>query len=255
MAITLQGIEKKFPTKASAAWTPVLDHVDLAVPDGRIVALFGPNGCGKTTILSIISGIEAPDAGTVSVTANGSERPKVGFAFQNFRDVLLPWQSALDNVAFGLCARGLPRAEARQRAISFLDEQGFAIPRGNYAYQLSVGQQQLVALARVLLPNPANVLLDEPFSALDHDARLRMRDVTISTLGKAGAAIVFVSHDVDEALYVSDELYLLSKRPARILRRFAVPFQRPRHYDLLTTAEFADLRRQIIGAFLAEVAT
>ncbi len=253
MAIMLRNVTKKFPIKEPPGSIPVLNGFDLDVDSGKIVALFGPNGCGKTTALNIAAGIETADSGEVSLTANDSHRQRVGYVFQNFREVLLPWESALENVGFGLRASGVPPVQARKRAASFLDKYGFIFPRENYPYQLSVGQQQTVALARALIQNPANILLDEPFSALDHEARFRMQDLVELVIRTEATAGVLVSHDVDEALYLGDELILLSKRPGRVIRRLEIPFARPRRHDLLATAEFASLRREVVAAFLKEV--
>jgi NitT/TauT family transport system ATP-binding protein len=230
-----------------------LTDINLDVPDGHIVTIFGPNGSGKTTLLNIIAGVETLDSGTVSVSGANSNRPQIGYAFQNFRDSLLPWESSLDNISFSLRAKGIPRLEARTQALSFLEKHNLNIPYESYPYQLSIGQQQLVALARTLIQYPGNVLLDEPFTALDHEMRFRMQDIAVSVLQSTNTSIIFVSHDVDEAIYLSDELFLLSKRPAKIVSRFSIPFNRPRHHDLLASVEFAELRRRVVGAFLDEL--
>lgn len=253
MAISLTNVTKSFTSRESGQSVKVLDNIDLEVPKGKVVALFGPNGCGKTTILNIVSGVEKSDFGKVSVIGEGHHDLLVGYAFQNFRDVLLPWESALDNVAFGLRAMGIPRAIARERAIAFLEKHNFTFPRDNYSYQLSIGQQQTVALARTLIQNSANVLLDEPFAALDHKARFRMQDLVESVVRTNSTSVLFISHDIDEALYVSDELVLFRKLPASVIQRFSVPFDRPRQHDLLTSAEFTSLRREVVAAFLKEV--
>ena len=125
MSISLRSITKTFPANDSKRPMSVLHNIDLEVPNGSIVALFGPNGCGKTTILNIIARIETPDSGITADEGDGSQRPLFGYAFQNFRDVLLPWESALDNVAFPLRASGVPRSSARQQASSFLAHRGF----------------------------------------------------------------------------------------------------------------------------------
>lgn len=253
MAINLKGIKKGFRSKDSGQSITVLEAIDLDVPEGSVVALFGPNGCGKTTILNIVAGIETADRGSMSVKGKDAHAPVVGYAFQNFRDVLLPWESAFDNVAFGLRALGVQPAVARERTAAFLDKHGFAFPRGNYPYQLSVGQQQTVALTRTLIQEPANVLLDEPFSALDNRARFKMQDFVESVVRTNSTSVLFVSHDVDEAMYVSDEVIMLSKLPATVLKRFTVPFERPRRHDLLTSAKFSNLRREVVATFVQEV--
>lgn len=253
MSLSLRGVHKSFPGREAGTHVPVLDGIDLDVRNGRIASLFGPNGCGKTTILNLIAGMDTPNAGTVAVADCAPGRQGVGFVFQNFRDMLLPWESAVDNVAFGLRASGVVRSVAHEEATRFLDGRGFNFPRQNYPYQLSAGQQQAVALARVLIMNPANLLLDESFAAFDHTARLQMQNLLVSLVEEAKLAVLLVSHDIDEALFVSDDLYLLGKRPARVIRHFRVDFPRPRGQELLASAEFSALRRQVVSAFLAEV--
>lgn len=253
MSITLKNIMKQYTSKDSGDSISILHKINLDVPNGKVVALYGPNGCGKTTILNIVSRIETPDSGVVFVNEDVQHRPVIGYAFQNFRDVLLPWEPAIDNVSFGLRALGIPRVIARERTVSFLDKHKFAFPRDNYPYQLSIGQQQTVALARILIQDAANVLLDEPFSALDHKARFLMQDLIESVIRTNSTSILFVSHDVDEALYVSDELILLSKLPAKIIKKFYVPFARPRNHKLLTSPDFSYMRSEIVSSFLKEV--
>lgn len=253
MPISLKSVTKSFTSRESGQSVTVLDAIDLEVPTGKIVALFGPNGCGKTTLLNIVSGVEKPDGGEVSITGDAQHDSLIGYAFQNFRDILLPWESALDNVAFGLRARGVSHAEARERTTVFLDQHNFTFPRDNYSYQLSIGQQQTVALARTLMQNSANLLLDEPFAALDHTARFKMQELVELVVRMNSTAALFISHDIDEALYLCDELVLLRKLPATVLQRFPVPFERPRRHDLLASAEFAFLRREVVATFLHEV--
>lgn len=253
MTIVVRNVSKSFPAKDDSNATKVLNGVDLDVPDGQIVALFGPNGSGKTTLLNIISKVESSDSGNFDVRASGNDRPLLGYALQNFRDALLPWKTALDNVAFGLMALGVPRKAARERATHFLGEYGFKFPRTSYPYQLSGGQQQTVVLARTFVQYPFNLLLDEPFGSLDHEARFRIQDLVISLLQKTPCALLLVSHDIDEALYMSDELVLLSHKPGHVVERFPVPFQRPRSHALLASKEFSSLRRHVVAAFLKEV--
>lgn len=253
MSIHIQGVTKRFPTKHSDNPLLVIDNIDIRVPDGSIVSLFGPNGSGKTTLLNIIAGIETLDSGRISITDSNETRSQVGYVFQNFRDVLLPWETALDNASFGLRAMGVSRPVALKQTLSFLERHNIVFPHENYPYQLSVGQQQTVAIARTLIQQPANILLDEPFTALDHEARFRMQAVVASVIKELPTAIVFVSHDIDEALYMSDEVVLLSKRPAQVINRFSVPFGRPRPPELLATAKFATLRREVVAAFLKEI--
>lgn len=251
--LTLSNISKSFPTKDPGGEIPVIDNLSLEIPEKKIIALFGPNGCGKTTILNMIAGIETPDSGEISFEHNGIDRLKVGYVFQNFREMLLPWESALSNISFGLRARGALRSTAIDESKAFLEEHRIQIPESNYSYQLSIGQQQTVILARILLQNPQLLILDEPFTALDHDARFRMHDTVSSIVKQAESTTILVTHDVDEALFLSDEFILISKRPARVINRFQVPFEHPRRHDLIASTEFSDLRREVMAAFVEEV--
>lgn len=253
MAIRVAQVSKGFRARDNAELTEVLDAIDFTVDDASVVAVFGPNGCGKSTLLNVVSGVYAPDTGDVQVAEVAPERVRLGYALQNFRDSLLPWESALNNVAFGLRAIGVERTSARRRAREFVEEHGLGIPLDRYPYQLSAGQQQLVALARTLIQKPANLLLDEPFIALDHEARFRIQDHVELMVRSGSATMIFVSHDIDEALYMSDKLILLSRRPARILSRFEVPFPHPRSHELLTSSAFSELRNAVIGEFIREV--
>lgn len=251
--IVLTEIKKGFPTQDSSGAIPVIDDISLEVPEGKITALFGPNGCGKTTILNIVAGVDTPDSGEVSLNPNGNNNHKIGYVFQNFRDILLPWESALLNVSFGLRARGVPRSIAINKSREFIEKHRLKIPENNYSYQLSIGQQQTVILARTLVQHPQILLLDEPFAALDHDARFRMHDIVFEVIRQAKSTTLFVSHDMDEALFMSDEVILLSKRPARVINRFPVPFEHPRRHDLIVSEEFSKVRRNLMSAFVEEV--
>jgi NitT/TauT family transport system ATP-binding protein len=232
---------------------PVLDGMSFVLKKGKILGIFGPNGSGKTTLLDIVAGLLVPDKGEINLELDGSDRPGISYAFQAFRDTLMPWEPALHNVAFPLRAAGLPKMEALAKAEQFLDKCEIAFPRGNYPYQLSAGQQQTVSLSRALVINAHILLLDEPFSALDHKARFRMQDLVGELVASEGTGVIFVSHDIDELLYMSDAILLFSRQPARILREFDIYFPRPRDHTLLVSNEFATLRQEILTLFLEEV--
>jgi NitT/TauT family transport system ATP-binding protein len=253
MSISVQAVTKRFREPQSNKSLPVLSSVSLEVGQREIVSLFAPNGSGKTTLFDIIAELLEPDGGQVKLVNPYPGRPILGYLLQSFRDTLMPWQSALENVAFPLRAEGLPRRAATERALAFLDQYGFSFPRHNYPYQLSGGQQQTVSLARVLVNRPSNLLLDEPFGALDHKTRFYMRDLLCRVTDSQDLSVLLVSHDIDETLYLSDRVVMLSQRPARIIRVVDVDFMRPRTRDLLLTREFGDLRQEMLGAFLAEV--
>jgi NitT/TauT family transport system ATP-binding protein len=252
-AVTLKGVVKDYPSRKGQSPVSVLDHISIDLPAGKVVALYGPNGCGKTTILNLAAGLDQPDSGVVDLVRNAvpGQSCSVGYLFQDYRKSLLPWKTALANVAFPLQAQGFEKADARQRASDFLSRAGFGFRQELFPYQLSAGQQQAVALAAILVRTPDILLLDEPFSAFDHRIRLDIC-TRFADLVQPDGATAIVSHDIDEAIFLSDVLCLLSERPASVTKSFEIPFQRPRVTSLLVTDEFVRFRRQVIESFLAE---
>jgi NitT/TauT family transport system ATP-binding protein len=195
-----------------------LRDVDLAVPRGKLTSLLGPSGCGKTTLLKIIAGLIEPSAGTVMVdgkvvTGPGPER---AFVFQDF--ALMPWATVLRNVAFGLELRGIARAEREKVARRYVAEVGLTGFEGKYPHELSGGMRQRVGLARALAVDAEVLLLDEPFSAVDEQNRRKFQEDLIRLRATAKKTFIFVTHSIEEAVYLSDRIVLLSPRPGRISR-------------------------------------
>jgi NitT/TauT family transport system ATP-binding protein len=221
---------------------PVLAGLDLALGAGEFAALVGPSGSGKTSVLRAITGLQAPQGGRIDV---GVAPEQVGFLFQD--DALLPWRTARENAALGLRIRGATKAAALEEAEAWLERLGLHGLGGRYPRQLSGGQRKRVAIAQVLALRPRLLLMDEPFAALDAIVRTRVTQDLLDLVEREGISVLLVTHDLEEAIAVSDVVHVLSNGPrARILASRAVPIRRPR--DLLAArghASFAPLLRQL----------
>jgi NitT/TauT family transport system ATP-binding protein len=222
--------------------TPVLEGVSMEVEDGEFVSLVGPSGSGKSTVLRAVIGLQAPSAGKVELTI---EKRSIGFLFQD--DALLPWRRAAENVALGLKLRGMPKTEAMTRANEWLGRLGLEGLGHRYPRELSGGQRKRVALAQVLALEPQLLLMDEPFSALDAITRARLSQDLLRLVEGRHMSVLLVTHDLEEALALSDNVYLLSRGPnARIAGQYPVPIPRPR--DIIkarTHPEFGPLLERI----------
>jgi NitT/TauT family transport system ATP-binding protein len=249
-AIALSGVEMSFGDGRNAV--RALDGIDLRIEPGELVSVLGPSGCGKSTILSAIAGFMPVSAGEVRVDAQrvAAPGPDRGVVFQ--QHALFPWKTVAHNVEFGLKMRGLPRAERQQTAREILKHVGLSEFVNHYPHQLSGGMQQRVALARVLVNRPRVLLMDEPFCALDAQTRLQMQEMLLALWHELHMTVVFITHDVDEALFLSDRVIVLTPRPARVKRDLIVNLPRPRTPEVLTSPEFMHLKRETLGLLLAE---
>jgi ABC-type nitrate/sulfonate/bicarbonate transport system ATPase subunit len=227
---------------------PVLDGVDMEVRSGQFVSVIGPSGSGKTTLLACVAGLARPDAGAIEIDGrpDAPRLSRVGFMPQ--KDLLLPWRSVLDNAILGLEVMGTPRDEARRRALDLMPTFGLDGFQRHYPSALSGGMRQRAALMRTLLVDQELVLLDEPFGALDAITRSQMQEWLLGLWDTLGKTIVLVTHDVEEALLLSDRVYVLSPRPARVTLALDVPFPRPRRYDAVTTPDFVRLKSTLLNA-------
>lgn len=196
--------------------------VSLVVRDGEVVSLIGPSGCGKSTLLNLGSGLYAPSEGAVFVDGDKVEGPNAHVAFMLQKDLLLPWRSIAENVMFGVEIQGLPVSERRRRARALLETLHLAEFADHYPHQLSGGMRQRVALARTLAVDPSVLLLDEPFSALDAQTRMVLQRELAQTLQRAGKTALLITHDLLEAVTLSDRVLVMSKRPGRIIEEIAV---------------------------------
>jgi NitT/TauT family transport system ATP-binding protein len=242
-AVEASGIEKVYPGR-----TPVtaLTGVDLVIEQGEFVALLGPSGCGKSTLLNLIAGFEQPSAGRLLINGvpPGPPGPDRAVVFQE--PALFPWLTVWENVTFSPRIRRRPRREyagAAERFINLVGLDGF---ERHYPDQLSGGMKQRVGIARCLLMEPQLFLMDEPFGALDAQTRLSMQELLLHVWDTLKRAVLFITHDIEEAIFLADTVYVMTARPGRIKSRHAVPLARPRNTDMLTDPEFNELRRRIL---------
>ncbi|MFI8962537.1 ABC transporter ATP-binding protein [Streptomyces sp. NPDC053493] len=220
---------------------PVLDSVDLQIAPGELLAVLGPSGCGKSTLLRTLAGLLPPLGGDVTQDGTPVDRPAADRALVFQEDALLPWRTVRANVELPLAIRGTPRAERRRTAADWLDRVGLAAHAHKLPHQLSGGQRQRVQLARALAGRPRAVLMDEPFGALDAHTRAGMQDLLVEILHGTGATVVFVTHDVDEALHLGDRVVLLPS--GRVLD---VPH--PRRRDARQAPATVELRRAVLAS-------
>jgi len=220
-----------------------LDHISLEVGDKEFVCILGPSGCGKTTLLRLIAGLDTATSG--SIVLDGKElrgpSPKIGFVFQEYS--LFPWRTVIDNIAFGLEMNGVPKEERYRIAEHYLELVNLSTFKTSYPSELSGGMRQRVAVARALALDPVLLLMDEPFGALDAQTRNKLQTELLDIWEKTKKTIVFITHSVDEAVYLSDRIVVLSPRPGRVCRVERIDLPRPRDR---TSQEFAELRRDIL---------
>jgi NitT/TauT family transport system ATP-binding protein len=223
-AVSCRGVSKAYLSRAKQSSPFVaLSDVDLMVADGEFLTILGPSGCGKSTLLNIMAGIDQPTRGSVAF----SDRIKrKAYLFQ--RDTLLPWRSALRNVEIGLTALKLPQAERRQRAMNWLRQVGLEGFEHSYPSQLSGGMRRRVALATVFAHGPDVLFMDEPFGAVDAQTRLQLQGELLSLWERQQCTVIFVTHDIEEALLLGDRVVVMASRPGRIIDSFQVDIPRPR---------------------------
>lgn len=223
-----------------------VQDVSLTVAPGEFVCILGPSGCGKSTLLGALAGHLDGSRGRIEVdgqTVQGPH-PDRGLVFQ--QHTLFPWKKARENVAFGLKMKGVARSERRRRADELLKLVGLGGFENRYPSQLSGGMQQRVEIARVLINHPRVLLMDEPFGALDAQTRLMMQELLLEVWARIRTTVVFITHDIDEALFLADRILVMSPRPGRIIEEIRLDFPRPRQAELLTSPHFAELKRHCL---------
>jgi NitT/TauT family transport system ATP-binding protein len=243
MKLEVDRVSKRFPADAGEG-TEALREISLSVNEGEFVCLLGPSGCGKTTLLRIIAGLETPSEGEVRVDGVPvtGPTPRLGMIFQDYS--LYPWRRVLDNIGFGLELAGVEKGEREARAREYLNLVGLDGFADAYPYELSGGMRQRVAVARALATDPAVVLMDEPFGALDAQTRNAMQRELLEIWTKTRKTVLFVTHSVDEAVFLADRIVVLSARPGRI--REIVEVREPRPRDR-TCDGCAAIRRHVLG--------
>lgn len=245
--VTVRGLSKSF------AGAPLYSNFNLDLPRGRIVSIFGPNGCGKSTLMNMIAGLVEPDAGEILFDGKSLKDTQIGYVFQNYRDALFPWINAWDNIAYPLKRRGMKPAELRARVdeLAALFEIRFDLKR--YPYELSGGQMQTVCIMRSLATRPEVLFLDEPFSALDFEMTLFIRAKLQEAHIATGTTMVIVSHDLEDAVFLADRILLLTRRPTRIAEIVPFDMPRPRMPEAVSDMEFVRVKSHALEVFRREM--
>jgi ABC-type nitrate/sulfonate/bicarbonate transport system ATPase subunit len=242
--LEVRNVSKSYGDGANAL--PVLEDFSLSVAELEFLVLLGPSGCGKSTLLRIIDGIESCDSGRVILDdddVTGTTGHGRGMVFQSFE--LFPWRSTMDNVAFGLEVAGVARKERTEIARQYIDLVGLTGFEHAYPHELSGGMQQRVGIARALAIKPSILLMDEPYGALDVQTRDLLQEELLDIWDRERKTVIFVTHSIEEALYLADRIVVMSPRPGRIEHVIDVPFGRPRQEAVKGTPEFLQMRRDI----------
>ena len=243
-SIQINGVGQVFRT--TGADVVALADVSMDIKPGRFVVLVGPSGCGKSTLLMMLAGLRQPTSGSILINGAPIGEPdpnRVGVVFQEAS--LFPWLTAEENVEFPLALRGVPKAERRGKAEEMLKLVGLEGFGKRHPHERSGGMKQRVSIARGLVQDPPVLLMDEPFAALDEQTRMTMGDELLRIWAATGKTVVFVTHSLTEAVYLADEVAVMSARPGRIVDHLQVPLPRPRTYEMLSGDAFGTLRERI----------
>jgi len=242
LALSARGVRMEYRDRSSDTRLVAIEAMDLDVADGEFVSLLGPSGCGKSTFLKIVNGLLTATGGEIRLRRNGKGREDA-MVFQDA--ALFPWFSVLDNVAYGLVCAGVSNVDARKRAEPLITLVGLGGFETKYPYQLSGGMQQRANLARALAVDAPILLMDEPFASLDAQTREVMQAELLRIWNAAKKTVVFVTHQIEEAVYLSDRVVVMSARPGRILADIPIALQRPRALEVKRSAEFTAYAAQI----------
>jgi len=229
-----------------------IDEIDLKIKNEEFATILGPSGCGKSTLLRIVAGLIKPTRGIVRLDGNRIARPGQdrGMVFQSY--TLFPWLSVKENIQFGLEISGMPKVQQEQIAQEFVEKVGLKGFEKTYPKGLSGGMKQRVAIARALANNPAILLLDEPFGALDAQTRALMQELLTQVWEELHKTILFVTHDVEEAIFLSDRVFVMTARPGKIKAEIDIPLGRPRSYEIKATEAFLNLKKQALALIREE---
>ena len=249
-AIVVSGVELVFGEGERAV--RAVSAVDFRLAAGEFVSILGPSGCGKSTIVAALGGFQLPSAGEVRVDGERVRAPGPERAILFQQHTLFPWKTVLENIEFGLKMRGFVRRERKAVALEMLAHVGLTAFARCYPHQLSGGMQQRASLARVLVNRPRVLLMDEPFCSLDAQTRLQMQELLLKLWSELHMTVVFVTHDVDEALFLSDRVLVFSPRPGKVRADLAVALPRPRDRSVLTSEAFVALKRTALGSLLVD---
>ena len=251
-ALVIDQVSRIFPARKAHEPTRALEPIDLAIGNNDFVTILGPSGCGKSTLLRIVAGLDRPTGGRVlldgrEVTGPSADR---GMVFQSY--TLFPWLTVRDNIAFGLRERGVSEIERGKIADRFIEQVGLTGFGGHWPKQLSGGMQQRTAIARALANDPKILLLDEPFGALDNQTRVLMQEMLLGIWERDQKTVLFVTHDIEEAIFLGSRVLVMSARPGRVKADIKVELPHPRSYKVKTSPEFVGLKERLVEEIRAE---
>ena len=249
MKLECRNISKLFGEGENAS--QALNNISFETGEGEFLSVIGPSGCGKSTLLKIIAGLLPPTEGTVTYEGDNTGTPLNSMVFQEHG--VFPWMNVVDNVAFGLEMRHVPRKERCAQSMEFLKKVGLAQYATRNPHELSVGMRQRIAIARAFVNNPAILLMDEPFGSLDAQTRLILQDELLNIWSEHRKTVIFVTHDIDEAILLGDRVMVMSSSPGKVREIIDIGFDRPRDLQIESTREFIDIRIRIWNILRAEV--
>ena len=249
--LSIQGVSRTFTSEKGKS-TQALLPVDFDVKENDFVTILGPSGCGKSTLLRIVAGLDHPTSGRVLLDGRPVEGPGAdrGMVFQSY--TLFPWLTIEQNIRFGLRERGMPESQQKERAQYFIAKVGLRGFEQHFPKQLSGGMQQRTAIARALANDPKILLMDEPFGALDNQTRVLMQELLLGIWEAERKTVMFVTHDIDEAIFMANRVAVFSARPGRIKSEIAVNLPHPLHYTIKTSPVFMDLKARLTEEIRAE---
>jgi ABC-type nitrate/sulfonate/bicarbonate transport system ATPase subunit len=243
--LVIDNVSRIFPAVRGGTPTRALEPTNLSVADNDFVTILGPSGCGKSTLLRMVAGLDTPTTGRIlldgkAITGPGADR---GMVFQSY--TLFPWLTVSENISFGLRERGVSERERNDIAKQWLEKVGLTSFANHFPKQLSGGMQQRTAIARALANDPKILLLDEPFGALDNQTRALMQELLLGIWERERKTVIFVTHDIEEAVFLASRTVVMSARPGRIKADIAVDLPHPRHYTIKTSPAFSDLKARL----------
>lgn len=248
--IQIEGLCKAFDRQV------IFDQFNLTLPQGETISIFGANGCGKSTLINLLSGLLKSDRGTLTIAQKPPQRTRIGYVFQNYRDSLFPWLTVRDNLLYPLKLQSISQQHCQQRLEQLITSFDLTLDLSRYPYQFSGGQQQLIALLRSLITIPDILLLDEPFASLDLEMTLYIRDKLEQFCLEHHLTTIMVSHDLDDAIYLADRILMFSQAstqyPTRILAQIPFNLPHPRTPEVLTHPEFIKTKARCLQLFRQE---
>ena len=250
--VSIENVSLSFTTRRAGTIT-ALATLNMTIPDQQFAVIVGPSGCGKSSLLDLVAGLKDSSSGVCRIDGSVIEKPGPdrGMVPQNYS--LFPWLTVQKNVEFGLSLSQISAQERKERTDHYVNVVGLSAFRDAYPAQLSGGMKQRVAIARSLAVNPEVLLMDEPFGALDSQTRSVMQELLLDIWQKERKTVLFVTHDIDEALFLGDVVYVMSARPGSIIDTIDVGLERPRDYDVVTSEHFIELKRRIMRSLHEEV--